>query len=243
MNDFELTSSSQIERLVDGELRREERRAVLMALDHEPDGWRRLAMAFLESQAIRESLSCRSQATPAVTNPIASQVARPDVRSPFRSSAIVAAVAAAALMFGLGRFSSPGTRLLVQELPHKSIPATYQQPSATSPDESSSSPALASDSTALAQRQQTLRLELDDGYGGPSQVVEVPMLENANIRPEELLDGPPVISDTVQRALLRSGKRVREHRQLYEVTLEDGRRGLMPVSNVFLENADWDVYQ
>ena len=243
MNDFELTSSSQIERLVDGELRREERRAVLIALDHEPDGWRRLAMAFLESQSIRESLSCRSQATPAVSNPIASQAVRPDVRSPSRSSAIVAAVAAAALMFGLGRFSSPGTRLLVQELPHKSIPATYQQPSATSPDESSSSPALASDSTALAQRQQTLRLELDDGYGGPSQVVEVPMLENANIRPEELLDGPPVISDTVQRALLRSGKRVREHRQLYEVTLEDGRRGLMPVSNVFLENADWDVYQ
>ncbi|MFO1046112.1 MAG: hypothetical protein U0941_30405 [Planctomycetaceae bacterium] len=242
MNDFELTSSSQIERLVDGELPREERRAVLMALDHEPDGWRRLAMAFLESQSIRESLSCRSQVTSAVANPIASQVVRPDIRSPSRSSAIVATVAAA-LMFGLGRLSSPGTRLLVQELPQKSIPATYHQPSATSPDESSSPPMLASDSTALAQRQQTLRLELDDDYGGPSQVVEVPMLENANIRPEELLDGPPVISDTVQRALLRSGKRVREHRQLYEVTLEDGRRGLMPVSNVFLENADWDVYQ
>ena len=43
MNEFEPVSIGQIDRLVDGELSRDERRAVLMALDHERDGWRQLA--------------------------------------------------------------------------------------------------------------------------------------------------------------------------------------------------------
>ena len=67
MNEFEPVSIGQIDRLVDGELSRDERRAVLMALDHERDGWRQLALAFLESQALRESLNGRSKATTAPT--------------------------------------------------------------------------------------------------------------------------------------------------------------------------------
>jgi hypothetical protein len=45
-----------IDRLVDGELADADRRALLVRLDTEPDGWRRCALAFLESQSWRAAL-------------------------------------------------------------------------------------------------------------------------------------------------------------------------------------------
>jgi hypothetical protein len=228
MNEFEPVSIGQIDRLVDGELSRDERRAVLMALDHERDGWRQLALAFLESQALRDSLSGRSKATTAPISVAPIGVTRPVIQSRWSSSSILAVVASAALMFGLGRLSTSS----MQQASHETVtsaPATYQ-PSTTSPVEDAQSE-LVADAGSSVQQQQTLRLELGDGQGGPTQA------------PEDLLAGPSVVPDSVQRALLRSGKRVYEQRQLYEVTLEDGRHGVMPVSNVVVENAGWDVYQ
>jgi anti-sigma factor RsiW len=45
----------RIDRLVDGELPDEERRALLLRLENEPDGWRRCAIAFLEAQSWRDA--------------------------------------------------------------------------------------------------------------------------------------------------------------------------------------------
>src|SRR5262245_59463811 len=49
-----------IDRLVDGTLRVDERRALLLRLEAEPEGWRLCALAFLEAQAWREALSMPS---------------------------------------------------------------------------------------------------------------------------------------------------------------------------------------
>lgn len=238
MNEFESVTGGQIDRLVDGELSRDERRAVLLALDHEDGGWRRLALAFLESQALRESLGSRSKAAAVVTaSPMPAAVVKPQRNW---TAAIVMATSAA-LMFGLGRLSTSDFQDPVQRASQPQIAATYEPPT---PDAAATNDnqVLASNVGASVQ-QQTLRLELGDGQGGPTQAVEVPMVENSNIGLEDLLAAPPVISDRVQRELLRSGKRVYEQRQLYEVTLEDGRRGVVPVSNVYVENAGLDVYQ
>ena len=56
MTPFHNSSSlmQEIDRLVDGELSRVERRELLKRLESEPDGWRRCALAFLENQAFRE---------------------------------------------------------------------------------------------------------------------------------------------------------------------------------------------
>src|SRR3954471_5698898 len=48
---------SLFDRLVDGELTQPERRRLLQALDEQPDGWRRCALAFLEAQSFREEIS------------------------------------------------------------------------------------------------------------------------------------------------------------------------------------------
>jgi len=50
-------TTQEIDLLVDGELDDEARRALLLRLDAEPDGWRRCALAFLEAQAWRGSLA------------------------------------------------------------------------------------------------------------------------------------------------------------------------------------------
>jgi hypothetical protein len=49
------TDDRLIDRLVDGELPEDTRRALLARLDAVPDGWRRCALAFLEAQAWRET--------------------------------------------------------------------------------------------------------------------------------------------------------------------------------------------
>lgn len=51
-----------IDRLVDGELAGAARRELLLRLDAEPDGWRRCALAFLESQSLGEALKAPSSA-------------------------------------------------------------------------------------------------------------------------------------------------------------------------------------
>jgi hypothetical protein len=44
----------QFDRLVDGELSEADRRTLLLQLEHEPEGWRRCALAFLEAQCWKE---------------------------------------------------------------------------------------------------------------------------------------------------------------------------------------------
>jgi hypothetical protein len=47
---------TMLDRLVDGDLDEPTRRDVLLALESEPDGWRRCALAFLEAQAWRGAI-------------------------------------------------------------------------------------------------------------------------------------------------------------------------------------------
>ena len=50
-------ASRVLDRLVDGELSQTDRRMLLAALDDEPEGWRRCALAFLENQSWRWQLA------------------------------------------------------------------------------------------------------------------------------------------------------------------------------------------
>ena len=62
-----------IDRLVDDELTKEDRRALLCLVESHPEGWRRVATAFLEAQAWREVgvelASERIAPTPAIFKP------------------------------------------------------------------------------------------------------------------------------------------------------------------------------
>ena len=243
MNEFESVSDRQIDRMVDGEMPSAERRAVLIALDQEGDGWRRLALAFLESQTLRESLKNQrtTVASPGVTDslPVAAvplpQPAKP--AAPQRWRSLMPLAACAAVMFAVGRWSRTDPAVIPTSVAQNELPAP-----GTYVSETSSDPVPALDKVPQSSDQvvahQTLRLELGNG-----QDVEVPVVENSRLRPEDLWKAPPVIPVSMQRELLRSGRRVYEQRQLFEVTLEDGRTGIVPVSDVLVENAGLDVYQ
>ena len=53
---------SQLDRLVDGELTEADRRELLLQLEHEPEGWRRCALAFLEAQCWEQELTLVARA-------------------------------------------------------------------------------------------------------------------------------------------------------------------------------------
>ena len=57
LDEFRRDDARVLDRLVDGELSQAERRALLAALDDEPGGWRRCALAFLEAQSWRWQLA------------------------------------------------------------------------------------------------------------------------------------------------------------------------------------------
>ena len=46
-----------LDRLVDGEIDDDEQRQLLLALESQPDGWRRCALTFIESQTLRKDLA------------------------------------------------------------------------------------------------------------------------------------------------------------------------------------------
>lgn len=241
MNEFSNVSASQIDRLVDGELHSTERRAVLVALDHEEGGWRRLALAFLESQVLREGLARKFPVVNELGRGELSKVA--PLPQPRRTSGNWRTVATFAicglLLFGLGRLSIPVSKPAPPVQPP--IPATYS--SADTPSGDQQPPIIVAETKSPdVQRQETLRLELGDSAEN-SQSVEVPVVEGVTLDPDELLKASPMISDSLQRDLLRSGRRVYEQRQLYEVTLDDGRSGVVPISEVFVENVGWNIYQ
>ncbi|MBC7815360.1 MAG: hypothetical protein IAG10_00510, partial [Planctomycetaceae bacterium] len=151
----------------------------------------------------------------------------------------VALVTCCLCAFGIGRWSSPVSDELARiEQRPAPIPRTF-----VGPTQSDGNTALAAVESSQAEAQQTLRLVLDDLLGGPPQSVDVLVVSDSQIDPVEWLDSPPSIPADVQRALLRAGRLVHEQRQLFEVEMSDGRRGIVPVSDVTVVNAGSDVYQ
>src|SRR6187551_1659923 len=103
---------ARYDRLVDGELTPEEYRALLATLDDEPGGWRRCALAFLESQALAGELEgVRATASldhPGTDGPTSLSGGRGDLTPPrshpprdWRSMLAVAASFLVALAIGI----------------------------------------------------------------------------------------------------------------------------------------------
>jgi anti-sigma factor RsiW len=98
----EPVSDAAIDALVDGELSEADRRALLLQLENDPDGWRRCALAFLEDQAFRRALAGMRGVPAPIPGP-----ARPARSSSWRwaiaASLLVSTFAAGLVAGGLGR--------------------------------------------------------------------------------------------------------------------------------------------
>jgi hypothetical protein len=209
---FDLTV--QLDRLADGELPAEDYRALLAALDEEPQGWRRCAMALLEAQALRKDLELlrgECLASPAKVVALPSMKTQ-RARRPWLTILAMAASFLIALPVGpylVHWFVAPAKPLIVEQ--PKSKPRV--------------APAITN--TGGSQTPAPLgNLVLTSANGQ----VEVPYYD-VNQGAKYLLDDRALLPPATIQSLERSGHRVERTPSVMPVDLENGSRVYLPVDN------------
>ena len=272
MNEFEMVSAIQLDRLVDGELSESERREILTALDREECsvtcGWRRLALAFVEDQSLRQDLrrltvevpsrfsdssheegpASRASSQAIKPNAIVNQLRVSNMPGNIkkRNSAVAiwqfATLAACCLIaFNFGRLSGlrPVEIATIEPRVEPITPPENESPARQANEES----LIAANTNSPVETWESLRLVLEDVEGTPTQSVDIPMVSDMGIDPIAFFDAPPSVPLAIRQSLLRQGRVVHEQRQLLEIELSDGRRGMLPVSDVTVVDAGTDVFQ
>ncbi|HEY2411670.1 MAG TPA: hypothetical protein VGI40_05485 [Pirellulaceae bacterium] len=211
-------NDSRLNRLIDGELSPAEYRAFLAALDGEPGGWRRCALAMLESQALgheltdlRRSLD-RPESIPA-NNQIA--LTRTGGLSPLSLLAIAASFFIA---FALGLIAPQFFSARVKD----SILAGNFN---TQPTANETVPTDAD--TQQPRNVGNLQLVVDNG--GDSETRQVPVYEVGRNANDFLTSASPPIGPEIIDLLRRHGYDVQHQQEYLPADLEDGRQMIVPL--------------
>jgi hypothetical protein len=231
LDEFRRDEQRVLDRLVDGELGADERRALLASLDDEPGAWRRCALAFLEAQSWRWQLS-RLASEPLVCKASADVAVATRARRR-RFWELGLAVAASLLVaFGLGtRFSST-----VQAPIKPSTPAETRVDLATGA-ETAPAPEVAEETP----RWETLTLAAAEGADAKDQI-QLRVLNADESEPDWALDEPSELPANLQGLLEAAGLQVERQRRLLPIDLTDGRRMVVPVEEIEIRNPDLVVY-
>lgn len=247
-----------LDRLVDGELDEDRRRELLVQLETQPDGWRRCALRFLESQAFEAAIPAAAAAqgrkatggpasasepgtAAAPSQPLgagAPPSARPRRRGPRDLRPWLNALAMAAcflIALNIGLQWRDG-----QDTANSAGRSAAQQASNVAPP-------AAPDRAVAARGQispdwQTVTLAVPDGVSGGAAQIQLPCRESDQLDEQWLKSLPGAISPEARRALERNGYQVRQYRQLVPLPLEDGRRLVVPVDQVELRFVGNEVY-
>ncbi|MEX2138009.1 MAG: hypothetical protein WD894_02020 [Pirellulales bacterium] len=248
---FEFTNLIEpkvFDRLVDGELSATEERALVAALDAQPDGWRRCAAAFLEARAWRSDLGALASArreringTPTSLHALercatgsASELiggdcsaSRGGSSTPPRRSHTLVIVASIAIAFflGIAAQSQWASRGDAARDGIGGSPSGGGRPAGDIAvrDENSSNDDRGGTNTAA----RTLTMALVDGQGNVERQIEVPVVEADGFDPRWLQMPPSVMPEHVVKALRRSGHTVDEQRLFVPVWLDDGRQAIV----------------
>jgi hypothetical protein len=215
-------SDAQIDRLVDGECDDAERRALLLRLEADPDGWRRCALAFLEDQAFRSALAGPVPSVPLVRPSLAPSKDRKAL------AAVRVAVAAGliAATFALGFALGGGSRGRdAVDLARADAPPPARDP---------------------AEVDDVIRevgwASLKVGAGGEETVRRVPILAGPGLDEAWLRSRPSAVPEYVRAQWERDGFQLAERRQLLSLNLDDGRRLAIPVQDVEVEYVGQATY-
>lgn len=212
------------DRLVDGELSLAERRALIRSLDSRPDGWRKCALVFLESQSWQNEVRALT-ATP--TSSIASTKRKEssaptltEKRISMRTAAQWFAVAAGLLIaFRMGNLQHGGTTNSVVNVP---VPVNSQMASVQSlPQAPAPTAAKPSDALNLWVR--------DDS--GQVRRVRVPLVDASALDPALGLQFQTGVPDDVRNRLQNQGLTVQSKRRFAPMWLDNGRPMIVPVED------------
>ena len=212
-----------IDRLVDGDCPEPDRRALLLRLESEPDGWRRCALAFLEDQAIRSALGGPALSVAPEQPAIPRQIA------PVKSTVLVHRLAVAAGLiaatFAAG-FAAGGLR--------GRDPIVVAQ----TDDPKDPEPAVEAE---VGIREVGWAI-MTGGQDGKSPGYRVPILAGPGIDEEWLKSQPATVPDYVRAQWEREGFQVAENRRLMSLNLDDGRKLAIPVENLQVQYVGQNTY-
>ena len=213
-----------LDRLVDGELSPEEYREVLSQLEQMPNGWRRCAHAFLESQALGQSLPLVMQTTPSCPQtesaPTVEKSSNNGTAS-FRRMETLAAMAAAVMVaFGLGWYGSGIDSTSVDGLAPRI--ATDVVDPVTPPD---------SPRHTVAKPQFVYVNQWDGQHGGGMPIAIDP---DKPYDPEAKWDTSWGMSPEQLEKLKNTGQPYQTQNSLIPVSLDNGERVVVPVQDVIV---------
>jgi hypothetical protein len=244
-----------LDRMVDGEIDDRQQREVLARLDDEPDGWRRLALAFVEAQVWRNELRCEADAHGAASSPVASSptassptgiaaplpvtvprgpsIQRPDVPRWNRALAIAASILVAFTLGLVSRGYWPRGGIENGIRPSSGDQGALfdgELAEGAQIGEMTAAPLAAGDGRgrASAHGQPTIRLAVQ----GRESSIDLPLVDAADVDPRWLNSPPTAVPRHVQTALERTGYRVQQQRQIVPIDLEDGRKVFVPVDQI-----------
>jgi uncharacterized lipoprotein NlpE involved in copper resistance len=248
-----------LDRLADGELNADEQRQLLLALETQPDAWRRCALAFIEAQTLRgefrqlmpnENAASRSSVT---TVAAARSLRQQKVMLSRLNLLALAAGVLVAFSLGLAARGWLGGLSFQQT---GQIAATKSPQSTQAPAEktlAANQPAVketqayadtgnAANSTVTSRKWQALKVTLPAADGQGEQTVEVPLVAGSDEEVQTLLaKQEPVLSDAALKTLQSTGHEVEQHRAYYPVQLEDGTQAVLPMD--FVEVRDTGNWQ
>lgn len=216
-----------LDRLVDGELPAAERREVLARLDDEPHGWRRLALAFVESQTWRRELTALADGALLGNCPTSTAMAPAAATSPASSrwSKWLAMAAAVLLAF------AGGVAVRDRGLPAWAGFGAPTEDWAWTGTERSRPASESPDMGQVVSADGPPRLTL---YNAAGQPIELPLLEASQAGAELWQQPAELVPRNVREALRRSGYEIEQQRQLLPFDLHDGRRIVVPVDSIDL---------
>jgi hypothetical protein len=234
MTEFASTDDDRLfDRLVDGELSSEERRELLQSLDTAPGGWRRCALAFLEAQSWGEGLrrvvhepgpTVVADAQPVFVPNSASRPAGWN-RQHFAWLAIAAGLLVAATLVVTRQDRRPG----VSDTAQSNVPAPDQRvaPQVESPEG-------ANDKDML-----TFWVRDENGQQRP---LRVPLVDADPMDRELGLTFQSGVTDGLRSRLRGHGYDVRSRRRYAPLTLDGGRRMIVPVEDTKIVPVSQNVY-
>ncbi|MEX2189040.1 MAG: hypothetical protein WD875_19690 [Pirellulales bacterium] len=242
-----IVDAATLDRMVDGELDRQAEGELFARLDDETDGWRRLALAFVESQALGAELrgvvaASRLKGESAVTS-VTGHRETSGRAAPYPWSRVLSLAASLLICVGIG--FGVGRAWHGRTAGHD-VGATGATNIVEADIVPSVGGATVGDSTAditkaVAQEDAPLGMFTLPTHGGTP--VQLPIYDVANGGQQMLTSTESAVPAEVIHALRSRGHEVKQQRRLWPIDLGDGRRIIVPVEQVDVKYVGTKAYQ
>ncbi len=227
-NDLPNTDQELLDRLVDGELPDDKRRELLESLDHVPGGWRACALAFVEAQCLKESLSGvvrASGARPEVAVPLPARRAAWTLRA----QTFLAMAASFLVALGLGWWAGLPRHAILPGNPASGLDAGLVASQGAGTEKWRADPGGPGELPAAPP---TMTVALPGGWSPGGQEIRLPVVERDQIDHSLLYPDAQAFPSQLRESLQRAGYQVRQHHGLVPVPVQDGRHAVLPVDQL-----------